>query len=489
MISVTEFGMLWVILSVISLLRRDWFIAAIVASGVFQASAVINIQVGAQVNPVLPYYFMAILASAVLALNLFTGRTKFVATPDLKVSLELAGLFVLYAAASLSMPLLYSGVRVYTPEVGYVQGYHEGLAPLRLNTSMVGQLGYLILNFLLILFFLGEANKERAEKNFTSGLVKAAIAVSVISGWQLASRFTGIFYPTDFLYSAGDWAIHDTVTMAGVPRINGTFTEVSYAAAYLVGFFAFALRLWLGRRDRKWGLLVLLTGILLLMTTSTTAYLALPVVLMVLVFELLLMPAVMKGHLRKGGAIFAVLFIVAIIAVSGALSTQVVHDLIEVTVTDKTSGISFMYRWAADVRAGEIFFETYGLGVGIGGNYTSSFLMLIAGNHGAPGLLLFFGFLIFLSRASIQTARIAPDKNAKLLITAALYGLWMHVLAQAIAVPPLAFAPLWIWVGFLVTLTVALRRNIPNVPTSGAYSTNLRETSVNASNLTPPRAP
>ena len=78
------------------------------------------------------------------------------------------------------------------------------------------------------------------------GLLTFAIAL-----WQLSNKLAGVPFPADFFYSNPGWAILQDQTFAGVPRVNGPFTEPAALASFLLGIFYSTFWLYLHGYKRR----------------------------------------------------------------------------------------------------------------------------------------------------------------------------------------------------------------------------------------------
>lgn len=184
----------------------------------------------------------------------------------------------------------------------------------------------------------------------------------------------------------------------GLLRISGTFSETSAFAFFTLPLFAFSLNLWLlGYRPLLAGILAIASCVLLLISTSGTAYVGLGGYLAVLLFS---RPGrvVRAGAARKQrmwvivsclgvlAALYIVLFLPAVV--------QVLSDFAESTVLGKMDSGSGIERMGFNSQALTNFFETYGMGVGLGSIRVSSFAMVLLGSLGAVGTVCYLVFLV-----------------------------------------------------------------------------------------------
>jgi hypothetical protein len=462
--SFTAFAIIWLPLLGAAVWNRGALIAMVAMSAVFDSAAVINIGSGEGARPISPYYFTAATCAALVIGRIVRGKGRLLVVSRLHVSLMLLVGFALYSSFSLTLPMLFEDLEVYGPRLSYAEGY-EQLVPAKLSISMIGQLGYLILNLFVFVFLVASPRGGRVEASLIRGILASGGVVCFLGLWQFISRITGLYFPEELFHNAAGRALFTSSTLGGAPRINGPFTEASYAAAYLVGFIAFAVRLWLARRHVLVGSLALTATLVLLLTTSSTGYIAISLVVGAFAAEFVLLPILRRGVVpRRSLFVIVAMFLIALF-LSALFVLPIVRDIFELTITDKVLGTSFQHRIASDSRALLIVFETYGLGIGIGGNVASSFLMQIASNVGVFGTVLFFGVLISLSSSALSASARAGDRMRTDLVIAAIYGLWAHVVARVIAVPSFSFPPLWIWICLVAVVaaqTQTLRKEYSN---------------------------
>jgi hypothetical protein len=208
--------------------------------------------------------------------------------------------------------------------------------------------------------------------------------------------------------------------------MSATYLEPSILAMHFLGLFAlFALGL------RRWilGGAILLC---LLVSTSATAYVGL-----VALGALWLVLQIYDLDLKRLSTWSTTVAILAGVLLScAALFDELpgYHFIMQ-----KLSSHSGSVRSAADLQGIRTFFESWGLGVGIGSTRSSSFLPTFAACLGMPGLICLFGFFTTLTRACVRSG--SRETRALAL------GLTALGIGWSIAVPDLTVALVWLFAG------------------------------------------
>ncbi|WP_322030661.1 hypothetical protein [Paraburkholderia sp. J76] len=185
--------------------------------------------------------------------------------------------------------------------------------------------------------------------------------------------------------------------MGGLVRISGTFSETSGFSAFTLPLFVFCLNLWLvGLRPKIAGSLAIATAILLLLSTSGTAYVGLGVYQLVLLVS---RPGVISRSaiVRKQrmwvisscvgllGVLYVIVFLPGVV--------NVLSDFVDAAVLSKAGSDSGVERMGWNAQGITNFFDTYGIGVGLGSIRASSFLVVLVGSLGVVGVVCYGMFL------------------------------------------------------------------------------------------------
>ena len=186
-------------------------------------------------------------------------------------------------------------------------------------------------------------------------------------------------------------------SFSGLVRMNGIWPEPSGFAAYGTTWCIFMIELWLrdvaSRRTGFAGLLLLLA---LIASTSSTAYVSLGAYGLFSLIRFALTPGAMPA--RKQLILIALTLlgfalVLTAFVVIPSLASKVTHILALMTV-DKSESVSGIQRafWAK--QGIDIFFNSYGLGIGAGSFRSSSLLTAILGSMGIIGAVAFTCHLV-----------------------------------------------------------------------------------------------
>ncbi|MEM5516240.1 hypothetical protein WNY37_04715 [Henriciella sp. AS95] len=258
-------------------------------------------------------------------------------------------------------------------------------------------------------------------KKAGEALIIAGILNIVIVLFDTVTFAVGAYHVLDFIRNA-DYAQIFYHKFLGVKRVTGSFPEASSFATTAVGLFAFNFRLWRGGvRTDVTGWIALGTLAAILFSFSSTGYLALIVYLTVAYSSVLIRadkntPYAMRSSTNR--IIF--LSLGPVIAILGATAVAIKPDLIapivqtfDSSITNKLGSASGVERTTWNMVGLRAFFETFGLGAGIGSVRTSSFLVGVLANLGVIGTVLFGVFLarLFLVDRSARSALANDDSR------------------------------------------------------------------------------
>jgi len=241
----------------------------------------------------------------------------------------------------------------------------------------------------------------------------------------------------------------DQESLGGVHRIAGIFAETSSYSGYGLGLLALNLEFWLrGLEAKKTGAAAIAMASILMFTTSTTAYVGLAAIALLLVVRILFTP--MQFPLRKTivlavAAVLAGAAVLALIVFDHKLAQFATDLLLQSTVHKVHSGSALQRTYWAQ-HAMDAFYASYGLGVGVGSFRSSGIIQAIAGSTGVVGLLSFFGYVAWvlkpLSRRS-HSAHVAGLEGVGAAFGwAAVIGLLPAVVSGGSPDPGLEFAVL-----------------------------------------------
>lgn len=223
----------------------------------------------------------------------------------------------------------------------------------------------------------------------------------------------------------------------GFIRINGIFPEASSYADYAFGWFVLITECWLRRIQPRWtGITAALLLLLLLFSTSGTAYVALTGYAVILLIRLLVPGNVMAGRLPIiAGALIAAVTLVAIMCVAVPALATAFSDMILHMTVDKGTSESGLQRafWAK--KGFEAFSVSYGLGIGPGSFRSSSLGTAILGSMGIIGAVTFTAYLIQVLRPLRNSTFVQPSDPLTALGAAASWAAIVSLISSMISAP------------------------------------------------------
>ena len=434
-------------------LGRNYLLPFAIFFSVFQAASVVNVRsIGYSLSP---YYFICIL----IAIRVFlTG-------PDLwqdamhgaarRLWSRMIFLALWVIISSVMLPLLFSGIGVYTPRQSMDDQY-EALTPLVWSLANLAQDIYLLLNLIFLMSVWRYAKRVGAEAKLHSAFYLTGFLVLMVGIYQKLCLSYGWSFPLSFIYSNIQLEDIGFDNLSWGTRVFSTFSEPSLFGGFLVAYIMFVLILVM--RETSGGLLLygitlILAAMLLIWSAATTGYMAFGLAFGWFVWNQILSSGSRKKKVnRRLTIILSVLLgAITITLISGG------KEMLDQVLLQKGDSLSAVYRLAADSYAGLLLLKTAGLGVGLGSNRPSSFLMYLLSNIGIPGVFLFSGMLLALTRLRTQVESFSRTTVLKGL-DAASWGLGGGLLAMLIAIPDFNWPPMWV---LLALVLVSVRSAYP----------------------------
>lgn len=447
--SITYIGLIIVSISlIIFVLAPQYLVPWAIAVSVLQAASVFNVG-GVFPIGVSPYFFVTLLICLRFLPLWLSGQLGFGRDESVCLYLRPLLLMVLWGVLSATaLPVLFSGALVDSPRGGMDP---VSAIPLQWTLSNVAQAGYLVLNFVFIVYMLWQsADKIQVERCIAAFRWSGAFAAAV-GAYQLLAHLTGLPYPASFFNSNLAWAQLTDQNIGGAWRVSATFTEPSAAGAYFAMWTTLLLFSALGDERVTWSnYFLLMSGIVMLaLTTSATGYLVGATVL-VLLFGKQMLYLMVRGVI--GRRILIILVIVAAALMAGLILLPNFHRVLDEVIWQKSQSSSGRDRGATAFHALYLAIETVGLGVGLGSNRPSGLLFYILSNMGIPGLVL-ISYLLYVTRAltvRAPTRRIA-ERFASW-IRACGWAFAVELLAALIAGAELTAPALWVSWGILLAV-------------------------------------
>lgn len=226
-------------------------------------------------------------------------------------------------------------------------------------------------------------------------LGKAVLTLTALDVLAALMELGGHFAGIDALafVKTAQYAYNTNSELGGLLRIEGTFSEASAYAFFTLPLFAVCVNLWLvGYRPRISGVLAAATGVLLLISTSGSAYVGLTGYLLVLLASRPSRISAAAGRRKTrmwvfmicGGVLAALYIMLFMPGVVRALS-----DFVNATILSKADSASGVERSSFNTQAFTNFLDTYGIGVGLGSIRVSSFVMVVLASFGVPGTVFY----------------------------------------------------------------------------------------------------
>lgn len=314
--------------------------------------------------------------------------------------------------------------------------------PLIPRGSNITQTIYLLGNLLAFAAAAAFARNHRAMRSVAFAVLIAGMVNLFFAVVDVVTHEIGMSHLLGFIRNAiyGQGFAHEVF---GMKRITGSYPEASTYAMVTTGLFAFLLRLWRAGIDLPF--LLPVTGALfvtLLLSTSTTAYVALAAYLAVVYGRQMTgsdrtLPLTRKGTTRQGILIsllpVAGLAIATIVALKPDLLDPV-NELFTEGIANKLQSQSGQERARWNEAGIEAFLQTYGLGAGMGSIRASSLVISLFANLGLIGSAFFFIYMARVFTYDTMKPRLAgPLAESQQIAAAARSGVFALFIALSIS--------------------------------------------------------
>jgi hypothetical protein len=336
------------------------------------------------------------------------GVNKFIRNAFNLKHLGFLTLFTVVAVAgAFILPKIFIG-QTYVFPLRNASGFGAPLRePLQPTNGNITQSAYLVISFLAAAVFCDLVKRQNFFRDFGMALIAGGLFTFLSGVVDMVTSATGTGKALAGFRNAS-YAIMAEGDIDGVRRIIGLMPEASAFGTMCITFFAMLL---FGRnlftpqqRARIVMPLALGCGTLAAMSTSSTAYVALAVVVMIYFLDASRRLGV-GSYEEKRQAVgeFAAIAALSLIGLVALLSFDKTRDtmfnLIDAMVFKKTQSGSFLERTSWNTQALTGFVQTYGMGVGVGAVRTSNFFINILASTGIVGSLFFVTFLIKIAMA------------------------------------------------------------------------------------------
>ncbi|GIT80784.1 hypothetical protein LLS1_24530 [Leifsonia sp. LS1] len=417
--------------------RRDAFVVVVAASAGVPASAAIT--VGS--ISISPFQMLGVICAIAL---LFTARRVSGGAGHVPMVMFTAWCVLITAAG----PLIFAGLDVLPARKGVDIAVRSPEA-LTYTVSTIAQTVYLLIGFAVIVYFVVTKRSPL--------LAAIPLAVgTVLSSLRIVSGLVGVRWPAWIFDNATNVIYADETS-----RARGVLAEPSELAGFSLAALAFGVACCVSSRVsvRLLGAgLSLLALMNLLLSGSGTAVVA-GAVLAAIAGVVSILRAVREDSPRVIWLSLVALALILGAVLAGNRLASWATDI----VTRKVGSASMGFRSSADSFSLEIVRQTFGLGVGLGGNRPSSFALMLLSNVGVVGFVLLAVAIAALVRHAYKARSAVP----------ACWSLVGLLIAKIIGLPDLSTPILWV---LLAACAAAVwttqdrqpltRRTLPSVPST-----------------------
>jgi hypothetical protein len=298
-------------------------------------------------------------------------------------------------ASAFFMPRLLAGSTQIVP-LGVSEYANTGsTVPLGPVSSNLTQSIYIVADLACFAITVGIASTEAGFRTACTAVLAYAAGNAIFAVLDLGTYATGTQVLLGLIRNAR-YTLHLDDEVSGLKRIVGSYPEASAFARATLGIFAFTGTLALcGWRSGWTGLLALVSLVLVILSTSSTGLAGTPLVLIILYLT-----ALMRGGFYPGRPLSSAIVLCAPILVVAVIlavllddaACETVRSYVDLLIFSKSGTSSGIERNAWNAAAIQNFFDSLGLGVGLGTVRTSSFPIALLSNVGIPGSIFYLLF-------------------------------------------------------------------------------------------------
>lgn len=325
----------------------------------------------------------------------------------------------------LVMPRLFAGMTDIIPLGTSEYSATGSTVPLGPVSSNYTQAIYLTSDLVCFTLAVAIASTPSGFTAITNALLAYAAGNVLFALVDLVTYSADAQWILSFMRNA-QYTLHAGEEVGGLKRIVGSFTEAAAFARSTLGVLGFTGTLWLcGWRTALTGSLASASLVLVVLSTSSTGLAGAPLILAILYGT-----ALMRRGFHPARPISSTILLCApLIAIAAILFAQVNSEATEPMrayindlLFEKQISSSGIERSSWNTIALQNFYDSYGLGVGLGTVRTSSFPIALLSNVGIPGLIFYALFAISAFAAQRGVARSFPA-DVRLAARNACFGL------------------------------------------------------------------
>jgi hypothetical protein len=316
----------------------------------------------------------------------------------------LALLSVYAVASSILFPNIFLGqTSVFVPIKGAI--YEVPLSPVSGNIT---QCAYFVLGAICCFAFAADLHRSKNHAAIIKALFAWCSVNALLGTIDLGGKLVGL---TDMLapIRTASYAYLTESMEHNFWRIVGGFSEASAFASHTIACTAFSFAYWRETGSRAAIVLCAVNFSLLVLSTSTTAYVALVFLSLPLLMSVLCSFANLRISRREIQILLlglsGLVLVTAVVVITPTVSQPFV-DLLNNMVLRKGESSSAQERGYWNSRSLESVIDTFGLGVGLGSSRASSWIIAVISQMGIVGALAFIAILYAVQRAP-REARIS----------------------------------------------------------------------------------
>lgn len=385
-----ELSLVGTIICITLILAARWLgglLAVLIGSLAFGATAAVSLPSLGGSSPLIFTMLQIILICSVVLKRSFIRDLWSVMSQQPVAWIAL--IFMIYAiGGSIILPRLFFGqTTAFVPIKTELRIAEVPLSPVSGNVT---QTLYFVLNVLTFFAVAILFSKENQTKAIRNGFFLWATLLVATGFIDLIGKFIGAGDLLEPIRTASYSMLTD-VEQAGFFRIAGPYAEASAFGAATVVTLAFMFTYWRATRDRIALIISMSLLLLLLLSTSSTAYVGAALIAMPLFFSIL--RTATTGRISRPDlfllscGIGAIVMVVAIELYDDKILDPI-WDLFNTMIFNKASSASGQERAYWNLRSIDSFFDTAGLGIGLGSSRASSWIVAVISQLGLIGSLL-----------------------------------------------------------------------------------------------------
>ncbi|MFY0610025.1 MAG: hypothetical protein JXQ99_00765 [Hyphomicrobiaceae bacterium] len=367
------------------------------ASLAFGSTAIVTLSALGGSSPLLNVAFLSLLILATLFRTGFLrdlGRV-FAQHP---VAWLIVALSVYVVVGAVTLPRTFAGLTTVFVASRIDDQVSE--VPLTPVSGNITQAAYFLGSVLSFFVFSVLLQERRTVNALLLGMFTFAVLHAGFGLIDLAAKLAGagdVLFPI----RTATYSLLTNVDEAGFARVVGAQAEASSFGTLSLGCLAFTFTYWRYTGD-KFALILsaVLTGLLLL-STSSTAYVGFAIIFAFLFIGAAVSAFGNKIRLQDLGllatGVIAGAFVLAIMLVSER-ALDPVMVLIDKTVVSKAASASAVERFYWNVKSMQAFIDTRGLGIGIGSSRASSWVIAVLSQFGMIGSVILGVLVVVLLR-------------------------------------------------------------------------------------------